>query len=123
MVAVRSMGLTLESIVGLQYARAPNCTVTEENLEGLVDVANERFKENTKRIERFRELLKKLSCEESAMAKRKGPDGEEWEDPRVRRERRKAEGLKRSHQIKDSRQVERLNDAETVDLQLLDQNT
>lgn len=101
----------------------PVCMVPEETLECLVGIANERFQENTKRIERFRALLKKLSTEGSGEVKKQGQDAEEWEDPQVRRERKRAEGLMRSRQMKESRQLQGWEDAETVDLQLLDQNT
>jgi tRNA wybutosine-synthesizing protein 3 len=126
MVAVRSMGLSLESIIGFgeDGSRYPTCTVSEESLETLVEQANERFKENTKRIERFRSLLEKLSAEDAGEVKRKGQDGEEWEDPQVRRERKRAEGLARSQQMRSSRPQEGSEDVqETPGLELLDENT
>ncbi|KAG0651712.1 tRNA wybutosine-synthesizing 3 [Hyphodiscus hymeniophilus] len=123
MVAVRSMGLALESIVGLKYDKDPECTVSEGHLKSLIDLANERFKENTIRIERFRALLKKLSVEGSGNVKRKGQNGEEWEDPQVRAERKKAEGLARSRQLKSSLLAEGVEGSETVDLQSLVENT
>ena len=93
MVAVRSMGLGLESLIGYEYENRQLCNVTEGHLRTLIELSNERFGENTKRISRFRTLLKKLSSEETGDVKRKGQDGEEWEDPEVRRERKRAEGL------------------------------
>lgn len=125
MVAVRSMGLALESIIGIEgEVLQPTCTASEESLECLVDIANERFKENTKRIERFRTLLKKLSTEKPGQTKRKGQDGEEWEDPQVRRERKRAEGLVRSQQMKDNKSLESSEEVpETPNLQLLDHST
>jgi tRNA wybutosine-synthesizing protein 3 len=128
MVAVRSMGLGLESIIGFGQgeARLPDCTVSEESLETLVEQANERFIENTKRIERFRSLLKKSSSEEAGEVKRKGQGGREWENQQVRRERKRAEGLMRSQQLKNSdvdKAIKALEDSqEPCGLQFLDQN-
>lgn len=68
-VAVRSSGLFLESIIGYTYcsddgedAGSPPSTmihslVTEEYLHLLVSIANERFTINSERIERFRTHL------------------------------------------------------------------
>lgn len=126
MVAVRSMGLSLESIVGCGIGgiQGPTCITSEEALECLVDIANERFKENTKRIERFRNVLKKLCSEGSSEVRRRCQEGEEWEDAQVRRERKRAEGLLRSQQPKDRNPPEISEDLqETLNLQLLDQNT
>ena len=104
MVAVRSMGLSLESIIGCAVAdsRYPLCIVPEETLECLIDLANERFKENKRRTERFRSLLKELSSVRSIEPRRRGQEGDEWEDPQRRRERKKADGLVRSQQRKDN---------------------
>ena len=128
MVAVRSMGLGLESIIGFgqSEARLPDCIVSEETLETLVEQANERFIENTKRIERFRSLLGKSVSKEAGEVKRKGQDGREWESQQVRRERKRAEGLMRSQQLKNSnvdKAIKALEDSqESSGLQLLDQN-
>ena len=104
-VAVRSMGLSFESLVGFESgdgsSRRP--LVSVEYLGLLVRIANERFKENEKRIARFQTAL------EGAMAaaelehgtdgsnkrqkKQKEKGGEEWEDAEARRERKRQEGL------------------------------
>ena len=59
------MGLGLESVVGYHVEDGKDeegekqvCMIPEWQLKHLVVVANERFVENTKRIERFRTLLK-----------------------------------------------------------------
>ena len=122
MVAVRSMGLALESIVGFNHGERPICMVSQENLESLVDKANERFKENSQRIARFQGLLTKPKGELSER-RRRGQEGERWEDPRVRRDRKRAEGLMRSLQMKGNKALEELDYAEIVDSQLLNQNT
>ncbi|KAI5464031.1 methyltransferase TYW3-domain-containing protein [Mariannaea sp. PMI_226] len=54
MVAIRSMGLAFESLVGQQVDGQCQRLVTPEYLQTLIRIANERFVENTKRIERFR---------------------------------------------------------------------
>lgn len=81
MVAVRSMGLSLESIIGeLGEDGKCVCKVSEEELRELVEIGNSRFGENEKRIARFRELLK-------GKEERKGEDGGVWEDAKTRGER------------------------------------
>jgi tRNA wybutosine-synthesizing protein 3 len=125
MVAVRSMGLAFESFVGYGHESTtpPICMVSEETLECLVDIANKRFKENTERIDRFRRLLKNLSIKDSGEMKRKGQDGEKWEDPEARRERKRAEGLMKSRRMEDGSKSKGSYVAEeALDLQLLNQN-
>ncbi|KAI0602546.1 methyltransferase TYW3-domain-containing protein [Biscogniauxia sp. FL1348] len=93
-VAIRSMGLALESLVGVQHAYgAPTCTVPQEYLQTLLRVSNERFEENKKRIIRFRAAVLQ------AAKPPKKKDGSEWEDARARRERKKAEGLRRKAEL------------------------
>ena len=92
MIAIRSSGLALESVVGAcinekegNAERAVNSIVSEEYLELLVKLANERFKTNTMRMKRF---------EMGALGKEtKG--NIEWEDSTARKERKRAEGLDR----------------------------
>jgi tRNA wybutosine-synthesizing protein 3 len=110
-VAVRSSGLSLESIIG--YCEEGDNTdsngdppvivrslVTEEYLQMLVALANERFVVNRERVERFRTRLLEL-CSSSlspTTTKHRGkkqPPGSDWEDAQVRRERKRAEGLQR----------------------------
>ncbi|OTA62863.1 hypothetical protein K449DRAFT_382170 [Hypoxylon sp. EC38] len=99
-VAIRSMGLSFESLIGYQSGGDDNelhCTVSPAYLRTLVDIANERFTENTKRIERFR----------AALAEATGPlskNGGEWEDAQVRRERKRAEGLKKREELRRQKQ-------------------
>lgn len=57
-----------------------------------MDIGNERFSENTKRIERFRVAFKESLVPKGA---RMNPEGREWEDSVARRERMRAEGLQR----------------------------
>lgn len=102
MVAVRSMGLALESLVGYSSNGQEFCSLSPGELKNLLEISNERFGENEKRIARFRELLNKLSNEETDEGKRKGQEGEEWEDAGTRKERKKAEGLAKSQQLAKS---------------------
>ncbi|KAI0162139.1 methyltransferase TYW3-domain-containing protein [Xylariaceae sp. FL1272] len=92
-VAVRSMGLAFESLIGVQTNGNIQCTVSDEYLSTLLDIANERFEENRKRIERFRAAV----LEATSPPKKK--DGSEWEDPGTRRERMRAEGLRRKAKL------------------------
>lgn len=105
-VAVRSSGLSLESVIGYcddnddddEEEPVIRSLVTEEYLEMLIAISNERFSINAGRKERFRStLLEMCSPEQVARgAKTKGkskPPG--WEDPEARRERKRAEGLMR----------------------------
>ncbi|KAF4905524.1 tRNA wybutosine-synthesizing protein 3 [Colletotrichum fructicola] len=96
-VGVRTMGLGLESLVG--YVDDSNdtrhCTVSADYLRTLVDIANERFVENAARIARFRAALQDAAAGPPA---RLGEGGAEWEDAAVRRERKRAEGLRRKEE-------------------------
>ncbi|KAJ4416912.1 hypothetical protein N0V82_006462 [Gnomoniopsis sp. IMI 355080] len=97
-VAIRSMGLGLESLIGTETNGIKHCTVPGEYLKALINIANERFVENARRIERFRSLLKKaVEKEETAGAKGRG---REWEDAEVRKQRKRAEGLKRAEEVR-----------------------
>ncbi|KAI1391916.1 methyltransferase TYW3-domain-containing protein [Hypoxylon trugodes] len=99
-VAIRSMGLSFESLIGYQSGdddSSLQCTVSPTYLRTLIGIANKRFIENAKRIARF----------EAALAEATGPsntNGEEWEDAQVRRERKRAEGLKRREELQKQRQ-------------------
>lgn len=95
MVAIRSMGLALESLIGRETNGIKHCTVSGEYLKALIKIANDRFVENARRIERFRALLSKAGD---------GVNGKKvtanWEDAEVRRERKRAEGLKRAEEAR-----------------------
>ena len=88
MVAVRTSGLAFESLIGLVDGvgrdESVQTLVSEEYLEILVDIANERFTASTERIDRFEQTLFCHSPEPSA-----------WEDVDSRRARKRAEGLAR----------------------------
>ncbi|RLL94038.1 hypothetical protein CFD26_102838 [Aspergillus turcosus] len=107
-VAVRSAGLSLESVIGYcEFSDEEDDTsskepvirslVTEEYLQMLVAISNERFSINAERKERFRTSLLNLCSGEQSSGSRTRlkakPEG--WEDPAARRERKRAEGLMR----------------------------
>jgi tRNA wybutosine-synthesizing protein 3 len=121
MVGIRSMGLALESVIGFESRGKEICIVPEYQLESLVEISNDRFKENTKRMERFRALLRKRSS--TGPEKQGKRDGEEWEDAQVRRERKKAEGLKKAQMMKLSAQGEPGLTSEMPDISFLEQDT
>ncbi|KAI4284890.1 MAG: hypothetical protein L6R38_001099, partial [Xanthoria sp. 2 TBL-2021] len=131
MVAVRSAGLAFESVIGVVRGRSVlppgtlrsdedgqrqgediiEALVSEEYLEMLVGIANERFEANTERIRRFEAVVF------GGMEKKILND---WEDKQTRQERKKAEGLKRredmkaNHNLRDS--VDGDNDDPDVEL-------
>ena len=80
MVGIRSMGLALESVIGFENEGREICMVPEWQLKHLVEISNQRFVENTKRIGRFRTLLVEMSVSGAGLGRevRKGEDGGEW---------------------------------------------
>lgn len=107
-VAVRSAGLSLESVIGYcEFSDEEDDTsskepvirslVTEEYLQMLVAISNERFSINAERKERFRTSLLNLCSRKQYSGSRTKPKAkpEGWEDPAARRERKRAEGLMR----------------------------
>ncbi|KAG9245371.1 methyltransferase TYW3-domain-containing protein [Calycina marina] len=96
MVAIRTQGTMLESLVGIFENDQPICNVPESYLQTLLNISDERFAENDKRIQRFRDELKRIEFgAEVGNESRKGDVGE-WEDAITRRERKKAEGMRKS---------------------------
>ncbi|GKT62590.1 tRNA wybutosine-synthesizing protein [Colletotrichum tofieldiae] len=103
MVGVRTMGLALESLIGYidDNDGAPHCTVSVDYLRDLLQIANERFAENAARIARFRAALQEALA---GPPPKLGEGGAEWEDAAARRERKKAEGLRRKEEMLAARQ-------------------
>ena len=97
MVAVRTAGLALGSVIG--WTRDDDSDsevlslVNEGYLQILVNIANERFQANAERIERFSAQLFKSKTTQKL----------DWEDPEARRERKRVEGLKRRQELFESR--------------------
>jgi tRNA wybutosine-synthesizing protein 3 len=92
MVAVRSMGLSLESLIGIETGGVRRLIVSPDYLKTLVQIANERFVENEKRIARFSAAV------EAAFSPPKGKS--DWEDGQARRERKREEGLRRREELR-----------------------
>lgn len=97
MVAVRTAGLALGSVIGCtgddERDLEIRSLVNEGYLRMLVNIANERFQANTERVERFTAQLSKSTSTQNLV----------WEDPEARWERKRAEGLKRRQEIHQSR--------------------
>lgn len=75
--------------------------VSESYLRTLVQIANERFVVNSQRIERFRRALLRLDVKV-----KESEDGGEWEPADVRRERKRAEGLRRKEEAERRKKAE-----------------
>ncbi len=101
MVAIRSMGLGFESIIGrLDENGMAQLVVSETLLKAFCEMANERFDENDRRRKRFWDnLVGQIGAAGPHLAtgkeKRVGDSGV-WEDKEARRERLRKEGLARS---------------------------
>ncbi len=119
MVAVRSTGLSLDSIIGYEDSTGNICSLVDENyLCGVVEVANMRFAANYERMDRFkRALLAKDDRTRNARA----PSGDVWEDAASRRERKRREGQVVQQNLHSARGVEpALSDPEDSDMLLGD---
>ncbi|KAM5346769.1 hypothetical protein ACJ41O_009774 [Fusarium nematophilum] len=103
MVAIRTMGLAFESLIGQQVDGRCQRLVSPGYLRTLIHIANERFAENTKRIQRFQEAFRAAA---SAPSPRRNPEGQEWEDAAARRERKRAEGLRRKAELQAQRETD-----------------
>lgn len=109
------MGLGLESLIGREVNSIKHCTVSGEYLKALIKIANERFVENARRIERFRVLLREATSTDGfgvgggggKARVRKGDGGGEWEGAEVRRERKRLEGLRRAEEVRRSKEARR----------------
>ncbi|KAI6248894.1 hypothetical protein HI914_02898 [Erysiphe necator] len=100
MVAIRSNGLALESIVGIELNGRNICMIPEWQMRGILLQANQRFIDNTQRINRFANLLMEKEKEYGSIIKsqshlnRKAVSASlDWEDPVERRARKRQEGL------------------------------
>ncbi|KAL9038746.1 MAG: hypothetical protein Q9214_005158, partial [Letrouitia sp. 1 TL-2023] len=124
MLAVRSAGLGFESIIGVVIESSKNIgkadgeedaiesLVSEEYLEMLLELANERFEANGERTLRFEEAL---------FGDSKGKK-EKWEDGKERRERKRFEGLRRKEDARrenHERENTDTDDDEDVSIELL----
>ena len=99
MVAIRSSGLALGSVIGFAVDDGGGniqSLVDEHYLKMLLDLANERFEVNMKRINRFKNHVT-LGGRDMEVV---------WEDSSARRARKKAEGL----QHRDKLRTESINE-------------
>lgn len=100
MVAVRTSGVALSSLIGCMHdsenEEEIQSMVDEEYLEILLSVANERFIQNSERIQRFSDNL----------FRRENEVGSAWEDKSVRQERKRAEGLKQQQMLREKQKGE-----------------
>ena len=115
MVAIRTAGLALESLIGFGTSAHDDDdggdvgvvvrrAVPAAHLRTLLRVANNRFAANADRIARFQALLSSSSSSLSETTTRGvGRRGPEWEDSAARRERLRAEGLRRREEIRRQR--------------------
>ncbi|KAF4445713.1 hypothetical protein F53441_10587 [Fusarium austroafricanum] len=113
MVAIRTMGLAFESLIGQQVDGHRQRIVSPEYLHTLVKIANERFVENKKRIDRFQNAFRDAV---SIPSPRRNPEGQEWEDAAVRRERKRAEGLRKKAELKGMQEQDAYTSKDEDDL-------
>ena len=94
MIAVRSSGLALSSLIGFLSTdgdgeEAVQGMVDEKHLRLLLELGNARFEANAERIRRFEaNLFAGRECQ-----------GGRWEDASKRRERKRAEGLREKERV------------------------
>ena len=99
MVAIRSSGLALESIIGSAFSDGKrnmsevHSIVDEDYLELLLKIANDRFHSNIERMRRF----------ESDLFGRVATTTSTWEDSQIRKDRKRAEGLKQQEEVRKIR--------------------
>jgi tRNA wybutosine-synthesizing protein 3 len=112
-VAVRSNGLALDSIVGyIDDHGTPVCIVPEEHLCLLNNIATERFKVNTERIGRFRQALLTVYTREKS---KHAGNINGHEDSSIRRERKRAEGLLKQELLRAEKAT--INNDEGADIE------
>ena len=107
MVAVRSSGLALDSIIGFQYPASSTTgtqeiqpMVSEAYLQTLLQVANERFELNEQRKSRFRDAFLEQAVGMPLSALGVGRPGRHgYESKTVRKERKRREGLQRREEM------------------------
>ena len=123
MVAIRSSGLALESVIGCVPDRVKDTSrkgsdsknyldsevvhslVSDNYLALLINIANDRFISNTERMRRF----------EFDLFDREATTTSGWEDSKTRQERKRAEGLKQQEEIRKVRAQRGTSDAVTGD--------
>lgn len=99
MVAVRSMGLSFESLIAAEINGVCQLMVPPQYLKTLVQIANERFVENQKRIARFDAALEAAFT----AAEKRREKQQQREDSQTRRERKRQEGLRRREELEQEK--------------------
>lgn len=120
-VAVRSTGLGLDSIIGYQTAEGINVAMVDEKyLQELLRISNSRFDINSERIQRFHASLTKHFVQDKSAEKGAGPS--QWEPEEARRSRKRAEGLQRQWelQLANTLKAAEVSSNEDADMYLLD---
>jgi tRNA wybutosine-synthesizing protein 3 len=108
MVAVRSMGLSFESLIGVMDSDGRKTPIVSPGyLKMLVQIGNERFLENAKRIARFLDALRAETED-----KGDGPGRSKEEEKEARREMKRAAGLKRQADATDKKGSGKLDEVE-----------
>lgn len=106
-VAIRSMGLSFESLIGIVDPMGRRkAIVSTDYLRMLVNIGNERFVENEKRIRRFLDALR-------SEVKKHGVDqgeGNGKSEKELKRERKMAEGLRRQAEVRRLKEQEAVED-------------
>ena len=98
-VAVRSSGLGLDSIIGYQDSNGSNISlVSESYLRNIACIINEKFRVNDERILRFEKALESYDQKKNASSD---------EDAETRRRRKREEGLRRQHELQSFKEVKR----------------
>lgn len=106
-VAIRSMGLSFESLIGMvDPAGRRQAIVSMDYLRMLVRIGNERFAENGKRIARFLGALRsEVQKQESGQG-----EGNRKSEKERRREKKMAEGLRRQAEARRLKEQEVVED-------------
>ncbi|KAF1940681.1 hypothetical protein EJ02DRAFT_379380 [Clathrospora elynae] len=113
MVAVRSAGYSFDSIIGYQNEDEHNIALVDEKyLQTLVGIANQRFKINTDRIDRFRNAL--LEIYQPVTSITTGSSKPDWEDADVRKQRKREEGLARQQAMQNQGSPDTKNTSEVT---------
>ena len=108
MVAVRTSGLALESLIGYAAEDAHvdegrddiHSLVSEDYLKMLLDIANDRFQANKERMQRFEAELFRTRQNKSI----------EWEPHQSRQARKRAEGLARQYALHNESRGRKIGD-------------
>lgn len=109
MVAVRTLGLGFDSIIGYMAEQEGSrneiirSIVTEGYLHILTQIANKKFRDNTRRMNRFSTNLLNLCQSDVGLNNASGVHKPlhqvNWEDADTRRQRKRAEGLKKKQEL------------------------